>query len=33
MIKLTRSQQFLNELEETLEWIYFRALREGRDPD
>ena len=33
MIKLTRSQQFLNDLEEALEWLYFRATEEGRDPD
>lgn len=33
MIKLTRSQQFLKDLEETLDWLYFRAAEEGRDPD
>jgi hypothetical protein len=33
MIKLTRSQQFLNDLEKTLEWLYFRAAEEGSDPD
>lgn len=33
MIKLTRSEQFLKDLEETLEWLYFRAAEEGRDPD
>lgn len=33
MIKLTRSQQFLKDLEETLEWLYFRAAEEGRNPD
>lgn len=33
MIKQTRSQQFLNDLEGTLEWLYFRAMEEGRDPN
>jgi hypothetical protein len=33
MIKLTRSEQFLKDLEETLEWLYFRAAEEGRDPN
>lgn len=33
MIKQTSSQQFLKDLEETLEWLYFRAVEEGRDPD
>ena len=28
MIKLTRSQQFLNDLEEALEWLYFKAAEE-----
>ena len=33
MIKQTSSQQFLKDLEEALEWLYFRAVEEGRDPD
>lgn len=33
MIKQTSSQQFLKDLEEALEWLYFRAAEEGRDPD
>lgn len=33
MIKLTRSQQFLNDLEATLDWLYYRAAEEGRDVD
>lgn len=33
MIKQTSSQQFLNDLEDALEWLYFRAVEEGRDPD
>jgi hypothetical protein len=33
MIKLTRSQQFLHDLEATLDWLYYRAAEEGRDVD
>lgn len=33
MIKQTSSQQFLKDLEEALEWLYFRAVEDGRDPD
>lgn len=33
MIKLTRPEQFLRDLEATLEWLYFRAAEDGKDPD
>jgi hypothetical protein len=33
MIKLTRSQQFLKDLESALEWLYFRAIEDGKDTD
>ncbi len=33
MIKQTSSEQFLKDLEETLEWLYFRAAEDGKDPD
>lgn len=33
MIKQTSSQQFLNDLEDTLEWLYFRAVEDGKDHD
>lgn len=33
MIKQTSSQQFLKDLEDALEWLYFRAVEDGKDPD
>lgn len=33
MIKLTRSQRFIEDLESTLDWLYYRAVEEGRDVD
>lgn len=33
MIQLIQSEQFLKGLEEALEWLYFRAIEDGKDPD
>lgn len=33
MIQLTQSEQFLKDLKDVLEWLYFRAVEDGRDSD
>jgi hypothetical protein len=33
VIKQTSSKQFLKDLEDALEWLYFRAVEDGKDPD
>ena len=33
MIQLTPSEQFLNDLESTHEWLYLRAMEDGKNPN
>lgn len=33
MIQLTQSEQFLKDLAKVLDWLYLRAVEDGKDPD